>query len=67
MILTGFFRCPCGKVHTRGGVSYNSLCTCGRNLYNLAFNIIEPAERKRVDIRAVARECAVMLAKRQGR
>lgn len=26
---TGFFRCTCGKLHTFGGISVISTCTCG--------------------------------------
>ncbi len=66
IVLTGFIRCPCKKIHARGGMNRDSLCTCGRKLYNLAFDIIEPAERKPVDILAVARAAASALAKRQG-
>lgn len=33
MILQGFFRCPCGKLHSYGGVSVISQCPeCGRCL-----------------------------------
>lgn len=66
IILTGFIRCPCKKIHARGGMNRGSLCTCGRKLYNLAWDIIEPAERKPVDLMTVARAAAATLAKRRG-
>lgn len=37
MILNGFFKCPCGKIHTHGGLTPSSVCPqCGRELYTLA-------------------------------
>lgn len=38
VVLTGFIRCLCGKVHTRSGIGPNSLCTCGSNLYARAWD-----------------------------
>lgn len=32
--MTGFFRCICSKMHSRGGLNYGSMCTCGRKLWN---------------------------------
>lgn len=29
----GFFACRCGKIHQYGGISYGSVCACGRKLY----------------------------------
>lgn len=37
MRLNGFFTCPCGKLHTHGGVTAISRCpTCGRDLWEIA-------------------------------
>lgn len=33
MIISGFFRCSCGKIHCYGGLNIGSLCVCGRKLY----------------------------------
>lgn len=33
MVNSGFIRCLCGKVHTRGGITVTSLCSCDRNLW----------------------------------
>jgi hypothetical protein len=38
MIMSGFFRCLCGKIHARGGIGPNTTCTCGTNLYKKAWN-----------------------------
>lgn len=35
--LSPFFRCPCGKLHTRSAMwSQHSTCTCGRRLDTLS-------------------------------
>lgn len=33
IFLGGFFRCVCGKMHTAGGISYGSVCSCGAKLF----------------------------------
>ena len=35
--LNGFFKCPCGKLHTHGGLNRSSLCPeCSRELWPVA-------------------------------
>jgi hypothetical protein len=36
MIVTGFFRCECGKWHDLHGVTVTSKCVCNRQLYGQA-------------------------------
>lgn len=37
MKLNGFFTCPCGKLHTHGGITATSRCPhCGRDLWAIA-------------------------------
>jgi len=31
--IRGFFRCSCGKLHSFGGLSIGSYCTCGVKLW----------------------------------
>lgn len=38
MKLMGFFRCECGKIHSYGGLSRTSYCTCGIRLYFFAIS-----------------------------
>lgn len=37
MRISGFFRCPCGKMHSFGGIGVTTKCTCGRLLYRIAY------------------------------
>ena len=46
MVDSGFIRCLCGKVHTRGGITITSVCSCKCNLWVLANNI---AAKSKVD------------------
>jgi hypothetical protein len=56
MILKGFFKCPCGKIHTHGGLSPSSVCPqCGRELYTLALTGIQSVTvREHIGIREIA-------------
>lgn len=58
MILTGFFRCSCGKIHARAGVNIGSICVCGRKLREQSIEL-----RPSV---IVAKGVVHALAKRQG-
>lgn len=69
MILSGLFRCECGKLHSHGGINVGSLCTCGRNVRQQSINKT-PAPRKAVKPKRetaieTARRCAAELAARQ--
>lgn len=33
MIISGFFRCKCNKMHCANGVSVISVCACGQRLW----------------------------------
>jgi len=35
--LNPWMRCDCKKIHLRSGISPNSLCTCGRRLWERAW------------------------------
>lgn len=39
VILFGFFRCECGKLHTYSCLSDASSCTCGRKLFRQALDV----------------------------
>lgn len=39
MIIIGFFRCACGKLHMASGtIGPNSECKCGRKLFDQMWN-----------------------------
>lgn len=58
-IITGFFRCSCGKMHARGGMNIGSVCTCGRNLHSQSIETRQSV--------ITARKCARELAARQAK
>lgn len=39
VILYGFFRCACGKMHSYSCLSDSSLCACERRLFRQAIDI----------------------------
>jgi hypothetical protein len=43
---SGFLRCACGKLHSVGGITVTSVCTCSNNLWVLMNNT---ASKSKVD------------------